>query len=93
MKRSELPEWLEEHAAVDRRGAQRRFARLPERENSAGWEVEATVTVTGPHVGFPNDGEIVTETFPARVRTRLVYEGRPMFLAAGSAAKPEEVAS
>lgn len=59
----------------------------------AGREVEATVTVTGPHVGFPNDGEIVTETFPARVRTRLVYEGRPMFLAGDPVAEPEEVAS
>jgi hypothetical protein len=33
--------------------------------------VEAMVTVRGPS----------TETFPAVVRTRLIYEGRPAFLA------------
>ena len=58
-----------------------------------GRTVEATVTVAAPRVGWPSDGEIVTETFPATVRTRLVYEGRPMFLAADPVAEPEEVAS
>jgi hypothetical protein len=56
--------------------------------------VEATVTVVGPQVGFPRKGHIVTETFPATVRTRLVYEGRPMFLAADPPVEVEsEVAS
>lgn len=57
-----------------------------------GREVAATVTVHGVkgnnHGSFP-----FTETFPAKVRTRLVYEGRPMFLAADPVAEPEEVAS
>lgn len=44
--------------------------------------VEAVVTVTAPVVGRGAKGEVVTETFPATVRTRLIYEGRPMFLAA-----------
>lgn len=55
--------------------------------------VEATVTVTAPLVGGNDSGVIRTETFPAKVRTRLVYEGRPMFLAADPVAEPEEVAS
>lgn len=55
--------------------------------------VDATVTVVAPRVGWPNDGAMLTETFPAKVRIRLVYEGRPMFLAADPAAEPEEVAS
>jgi hypothetical protein len=56
--------------------------------------VEATVTVAAPRVGWPSDGEIITETFPATVRTRLVYEGRPMFLAADPPVEVEsEVAS
>jgi hypothetical protein len=56
--------------------------------------VEAMVTVVGPQVGFPHKGHIVTETFPAKVRTRLVYEGRPMFLAADPVVEVEsEVAS
>jgi hypothetical protein len=58
-----------------------------------GREVEATVTVVGPQVGFPHKGHVITEMFPATVRTRLIYEGRPMFLAADRVAEPEEVAS
>lgn len=57
--------------------------------------VEAMVTVVGPVVGWPSiPGQIVAETFPATVRTRLVYEGRPMFLAADPPVEVEsEVAS
>lgn len=55
--------------------------------------VEATVTVTAPLVGGNDSGVIRTETFPVKVRTRLVYEGRPMFLAADPVAEQEEVAS
>jgi hypothetical protein len=56
--------------------------------------VEATVTVVGPQVGFPHKGHVVTETFPATVRTRLIYEGRPRFLAADPPVEVEsEVAS
>jgi hypothetical protein len=58
-----------------------------------GREVEAVVTVTAPMVGRRAGGKVVTETFPATVRTRLIYEGRPMFLAADPVAEPEEVAS
>lgn len=60
----------------------------------AGREVEAVVTVTAPVVGRRAGGKVVTETFPATVRTRLVYEGRPMFLAADPPVEVEsEVAS
>lgn len=56
--------------------------------------VEAVVTVTAPTVGRRAGGKVVTETFPATVRTRLVYEGRPMFLAADPQVEVEsEVAS
>lgn len=59
-----------------------------------GREVEAVVTVTAPVVGRGKPGAVTTETFPATVRTRLVYEGRPMFLAADPPVEVEsEVAS
>ena len=57
-----------------------------------GREVEVTLTVTGPVHGR-NDPTPVTETFPATVRTRLIYEGRPAFLAADPVAEPKEAAS
>ena len=44
--------------------------------------VEVMLTVHAPRVGRGNPGVVVTETFPAMVRTRLIYEGRPAFLAA-----------
>jgi hypothetical protein len=66
----------------------------PQTPEVEGQEVEAMVTVTGPLVGGNEAGVIVTETFPATVRTRLVYEGRPMFLAADPPVEVEsEVAS
>jgi hypothetical protein len=43
--------------------------------------VPALVTVYAPIVG-QNDPTPVTETFPAVVRTRLTWRGRPAFLAA-----------
>jgi len=51
------------------------------------------LTVHGPQIGFPHKGHIVTETFPATVRTRLIYEGRPAFLAADPVAEPEEASA
>jgi hypothetical protein len=56
--------------------------------------VLAMVTVTGPRVGRngrPEDSHprVVTVTFPALVRTRLIYKGRLAFLAAD----PEGVSS
>lgn len=60
----------------------------------AGRDVEAVVTVTAPVVGTNSRETVTTETFPATVRTRLVYEGRPMFLAADPPVQVEsEVAS
>jgi hypothetical protein len=47
--------------------------------------VPAVLTVRDRQIGA-HAAASVTETFPALVRTRLVYEGRPAFLAAD----PEE---
>jgi hypothetical protein len=58
-----------------------------------GREVEVMLTVYGPQIGFPHKGHIVTETFPATVQTRLIYEGRAAFLAADPVAEPEEVSA
>ena len=58
-----------------------------------GREVEVMLTVHGPQIGFPHKGHIVTETFPATVRTRLIYVDQPAFLAADPVAESEEAAS
>jgi hypothetical protein len=57
-----------------------------------GREVEVTLTVTGKVIG-DRRSTTFTETFPATVRTRLIYEGRPAFLAADPVAEPEEASA
>lgn len=65
-------------AARERKRIAVAAARERKRLRPPGLEVDVMLTVRSTSAP---DGHAVTETFPAKVRTRLIYRGRPAFLA------------